>query len=336
MMIIVCSGFKNKFIYMKKKAIIYWAETDLAFVKICNKEFFNNKDIKYKFIRLRHHNKWFTKDKNFVLNLFWFMRQVIDVIFKCYMYDVIIFGTNICRILFPISCLFGKKIYVYNEIPEKKKGVLYYYDKFLIRSVRLFYVSSLDRLEYIRKKYGRSASIGIICNTPIIEWDQNLNDNKNNKMMYAGIISEKRFSKNILDIIKSNNLKIDVYGKIVNSEYSIDKGLIEYCGYCEHDDMLNKMKEYTYGLVSYYTEEVNYDLCAPIKIYEYVAAGCVIVSIKKNKGLLYYFERYPELFVHINEFNKKINIDQYLRQREDLLLSALENNKKFVKFFYKI
>ena len=49
--------------------------------------------------------------------------------------------------------------------------------------------------------------------------------------------------------------------------------------------LIKKLEQYKYGIISYIPINDNNDLCAPVKLFDYLISGCIIISVYKNKAL---------------------------------------------------
>jgi hypothetical protein len=321
----------------RKKIVIYWATTDLAFVKLIEKLSREN-GRQYKFIRWNHHQSWFTEKRSILLNGIHLLKLFLLSIWVAANNSVLIFGTNSCRLLGPFSFLFHSVRLVYNEIPsERQPKWVNLIDKLILRSVGDIYVSSEERSRYIRERFRLNRKPGVVLNTSIASWSKVNINNRVDGLVYAGSITKKRFNSKTIKSIKDLGIPVYLYGTFHNPIQREIDDFAEFCGHVAQDEVLGAVSKFKYSLISYYRDEINYDLCAPIKIYEYIAAGCIILSVEDNQGLEYYFKNYPNLFKKLAEFrlDEPVNFLEWELEREEFLNHALNNNIEFAKSFFE-
>jgi len=312
--------------------IIYWADTDLAFVKLA-KDLSVNQKSRHKFVRWSHHPSWFTNKKNYFLNALHIAKLFFESISASANANVVIFGTNACRMLFWFSAISKKTIFVYNEIPHQDQNwQLELIDKIICRNSKNLYVSSEERAHHMYARFELTKIPKVLLNSPIVNWLNIEETSKKTAFVYAGGITKKRFTIEAISKLIKIGIPVHVFGMVQGDLLKDLQEPFIYCGHLSQDKMLRELQNYKYGLISYYRNEINYELCAPIKIYEYVAAGCIIVSVEKNKGLEKYFMQFPNLFFTLEKFNQDghANATQLSQERNKFLEIALNSNKALV------
>ena len=165
-------------------------------------------------------------------------------------------------------------------------------------------------------------------------------DDKASIHIFSGSVTRKRFSENDIEKVAyiANNIAkpIDVYGDVVEDIFPGFIPYLSFKGKVDHSIMLEIMQDYKYGVLSYYTDDLNYDFCAPLKLYEYLACGCRVISLNKNNGLIALSERYPALisFVSSDVNDNKYfdqNLVEFINQRESFLSNAISSNWQFAR-----
>lgn len=254
---------------------------------------------------------------------------------------VVFFGTNLNRIFF-IFFIFSKKraFFVYNEMPElNKRNPIYYIDKFVFLFFKSnVYLSNFSRAEHVKLMYSLPNMPGILENYSAYDlcgYNPKCFSQRGSSI-FVGSVSSKRFGEEFLAKFKKLSLilgsKATAYALNdfeVSREFS---DFIDFKSPIEHSKVLQVLEEYKFGILTYYTGDVNYDLCAPLKIYEYVYAGCVLISLNKNRSLVSLAELYPNLILFLDDITDgELIVDEklYASDRERFLKSGIDSNINF-------
>lgn len=249
------------------------------------------------------------------------------------------FGTNACRGLYPFAWMFRRFVCVYNELPEHRAGSwLRWWDRLIFLRVRDVYVSTTERAEYVRESYGLDRTIGVVQNIAFEMCPENPAGVRENTVVFAGSITPKRFSPDDLTkfarLVEALHKPITVYGFVARELSPRFECLLDHKGTLPHADLLRRLTHYRFALLAYYQGEPNYELCAPLKLYEYVAAGCTVVSINRNQGLLRVAERYPNLLLFVDDLAGRPperDDDSFLVEREAFLREAWTSNRRLAE-----
>lgn len=325
----------------KKLVIAYWADSELAFVEFARRNC-SKFGLTFSFIKISHEPKWFTRQRSILANSLHLFKLFFEVICKGRNGRVVSFGTNTSRILFFFSWLFRDIDFVYNELPSlSNRSLIAWVDKLIFRYAQNVNVSSIERSNFIAHNYNLNRSLGVLENITFTEIPEINSEARDGRILFAGSITSKRFSDDDIDkieyIFERFGMPIDVYGQVAGMISSRFLRCLRLKGLIEHSCMLKIMQNYEYGLLSYYTGEPNYDLCAPLKIYEYIAQGCKVISLNRNRGLLALAERYPALisFISYNGPDDILfsldNLNEFNVQRELLLSRAIKSNYQFAE-----
>jgi hypothetical protein len=200
-------------------------------------------------------------------------------------------------------------------------------------------VSSYERASYVRSFYGLKKHVGVLENCAFTAFSElpEVTFEEKCSALFSGSVSGKRFNGEIYPKFRKFfeilGCKIDVYGLNSSGDLRIFSEEISSKGSVTHNEMMEIMNRYKYGILSYYTGEVNYDLCAPIKLYEYISAGCIVVSMNKNLSLLNFASQYPNLIIFVDDIESsdlsKFDRNRYLQERNAFLSSGVQSNKEF-------
>jgi len=317
-----------------KLVISYWADSELAFVDIA-KNRCHELGIQFDIYRIAHHSSWFGANRSIVKNALHLTNTLMNVLRAGFRGNFCAFGTNVCRSVFLFSWIFRQTHFIFNELPEhKSRSPLYWLDRAIFRRARFVYVSSIPRAQFVKTLYGLTRDIGVVENIAF-HTIPNYTEGKNGGVVFAGSITPKRFS--VQDIQKFQALrdaldsKIVVYGLVARELSPKFASLLDYQGVLSHGELMQKLHNFRYALLAYYQDEPNYNLCAPLKLYEYVAAGCRVISINRNVGLLKLAERYPSLIFFIDDPLSTLSFRDELafaRERETFLQEALRSNER--------
>ncbi|MCO7188740.1 MULTISPECIES: hypothetical protein [unclassified Pseudoalteromonas] len=263
-----------------------------------------------------HHSSWFSKQRSY--------RKELIHLFKCLLVPaiqvvlhkpVILFGTNLCRIFFFAGLANRRLVFVYNELPRLDNSIVGKLDRFIFkRFSKRILVSSIERSKLLEGYYDVSGLL-VLPNIPSFLEESEI-EVKRPELVYAGLISANRFPEEYISKINKSGLNFNLLGHVA---HDFDLSVFEnhhYYGVLEQRKSQDTQKNFQYALLSYTTSEVNNNYCAPIKLYEYIAAGCVCVCVNENEGLKRFLESYPALFVMIDKvdiFN--FNAEEYESQR---------------------
>lgn len=324
----------------KKLCMVYWATVKLTFMKriefsCCEK------NIKYQSFEFSHHPDWFTKKRSrYFKNVCFLVKQIFRFIFLNYRGAFVLFGTNLCRLLYPIFFFRKDIFFIYNEYPSLPGNhfLLFLYDWLIMRTVKHIYVSSIERKKLCEYIFGIHDKIGIVNNLSYGKYVVNPEElflGKEDKMIFAGIISSGRFNSAAIKLLNESPIPLLFIGK--KEEQNILNLLDakhEYLGKLSQDEAIAMQRKCRYALLSYDQNTLNNDYCAPVKIYEYVDSCCVVVSLLKNQGLMTLFTEYSQLFCWYDNFVKgyyKFDQIKYIKQRTQFLAAAEAENSLFYK-----
>jgi hypothetical protein len=283
----------------KTMVIAYWADSELAFIDFTRK-LCESAGVRLSLVKIAHEPNWFSENKSLLRNGAHLARIFSRIIALGLYGRVVSFGTNSNRILFLFSWLFKNVYYVYNELPALSKfSPAAWIDRAVFRFARHVSVSTVERAEFIKQAYRLERPIFVLENIAFTDIPATTKRQRNGAILFSGSITSKRFNDSDIDkiseLIKHVGQRIDVYGEVAGDISSKFSDLIQLRGKVSHGRMLEVMQDYEYGLLSYYMEEPNYDLCAPLKLYEYVAYGCKVISLNRNTGLVALAKRFPAL-----------------------------------------
>lgn len=325
----------------KNIVIAYWADSELAFIEFARRNC-SKFGLFFSLIKISHEVRWFTPRRSILANFLHLVKVFFQVLYYGFNGRVASFGTNTCRILFFFSWLFKDIHYVYNELPSFSLwSPAAWIDQVIFRFARNVSVSTIERANFVRHAYKLSRSISVLENITFIDIPKTNSNIRQGHVIFSGSITSKRFSDDDVEkmeyIVDRFKTPIDVYGEVAGDISCKFNRLINLKGKVSHARMLEIMRNYEYGLLSYYTGEPNYDLCAPLKLYEYLAHGCKVISLNKNRGLVAFSERYPALisFVSYNgsydmcDSAKKL--DEFNFQRDQFLANAILSNLQFAE-----
>ncbi|KZN51386.1 hypothetical protein [Pseudoalteromonas luteoviolacea] len=308
---------------MKEKLLLLkWAESDFVFENILKEKYTCNER------KIAHHESWFSSNRSVIKGCIHLAKQLLPVFFISMFRKTFVFGTNVCRFLYIPALINRKVILVFNEIPN----YFSFFDRIFIRLVRKqIFVSSSARERYFEDKFNIKIG-GVLPNIPELKThDANINNKDKKKLIvYAGLINSKRISEKLINDLSKSEFKLDLLG--TNLNFDFNRPGLTYLGKKTQLEAQEIQQRYRYALLSYSTEDTNNDLCAPIKIYEYVNAKCVCVIANKNLGLLEYIEKYPAIFVYIENLESySFDEDEYQIEREKFFndeMTQLDNSMR--------
>lgn len=325
---------------MKQLRLTNWSSYKLVFMdrieKICKEQ-----SVAFHADIFSHHPDWMLRKRmRHLRNIFFLAKQIYNYILMHYMDAHVLFGTNLCRLVYPFLFFRRDVFFIYNEFPSSpaQSFLLYLYDALIFHTVKHVFVSSEERKKIFEFIYGVPGKLGIVNNlsygTANVVHKEVLND-KEERLIFAGLISRERITFDAIKLLNKSPVPIVFVGKTLEPEIlnSITSSF-EYLGEVSQDESIELQKRYKYALVSYGQHDLNNDFCAPIKLYEYVANCCVVVSIGKNQGLMKKFSDYPALFCWYEDFAQgayKFNQIEYIAQRNKFLAEAEAQNEYFYK-----
>jgi hypothetical protein len=318
-----------------KLCVLYIASTKLMFLDYLE-TFCRERSIRYYFVEVGHHPTWFTKKRKWFKNFGYILKKFLYFIIGSWGGDICVFGTWGCRILFPLGFIFKNKYFIFNEMPEcNPKRLIFYYDKLIFSLCKNISLSSRARAEHIQQTYKLKFCPEVVENISIGS-DLFINS-KEFKILFSGTINFKRFNLKDIDAFKDIyswvGVPISVYGKNTGDISAAYSGILDFKGEVTHAGMQVILRKYEYSILSYYLDDINNDFCAPLKVFEYLSAGCKIISINKNKGLLDLNRIYPGLIIFWDknsiEFIKSFDENNFNYQRKRFLMDAEANNRIF-------
>ena len=303
--------------------VIYWSGIDIAFVEIERKK-------GTKIVYIKHHQNW-SVDRGYIKNFFHHIPSIIKIYFQIlFADDVKIFGTNAIRIFAPLILIKKNVKVVFNEVPRNKFPINVL-DKLIMTNLKT-YVSSESRRKYFLQTYKCDA--GILENVPFLSYPEAgiMRSRSNNKAVYMGLLHKQRFpnseQKSLIKWLDVNDYTLDVYGKKIGDFEFLSHDRVKFFESVPHKDVAGILAAYNIGIVCYFRENLNNELCAPLKIFDYISAGLKVLSVNKNVGMCELSEQYPALF---NVLGDDLNLDnaQYLAQRTLYLDNAIGSNIDF-------
>jgi hypothetical protein len=316
--------------------VYYWASTELLFLALLKASFDDN----FQLVKFSHAPQWF-EDRSILRNLIHIFRQIALNLFRKRSTTLVLFGNNLCRIYAPIFIFRRNIILVFNELPcDDQQKILFYYDRFIFKVYnRRIYVSNSERSKLTYNIYGLKEFPLILTNLPFEAykfWIQNKNIKvckTRSNICYFGQLTDSRFGaaeRNALcKFLDYYDLTLDVYGSYYQTELLNDKR-INFKGECTRDQVMQTMEKYRYGLLSYTTNDLNNDYCAPLKIYEYLAAGIIVLSVHRNTSLLSIRDNYGACVRFIDEQLLDVQQDDENDGREQFMLDAINNQFDFL------
>ena len=315
-------------------SIIYWADTDLQFISDI-RQIANAKDRKVCFTRISHHKSWFTKKKSYLSNFIHLACIFLSGIASGLGGTVVVFGTNACRIVFLFRFLFRNSFFIFNEIPDGRSIVFGFYDRLIFSSLGdKLYVSNSSRAKYLKEQYRLTIEPPILSNipSPLLSVASKKSAQRSGAV-FGGTLTEKRINAEFEQVIQTiqriSGGGVEVIGPRKSMRARSIDGVI-FVGELTRKCYLERLKNYKIGILSYYLGEPNYDLCAPLKIYEYLAAGLVVVSVNRNRSLQEINQRFGKIIYFCDEL-EHVNFDNenYSSISEKFIRFALDDNRAF-------
>lgn len=315
--------------------IAYWAEAQLSFVAM-TRRLCEAAGVRLDFHPITHHPSWFGPRRSLMVNALHLGKALLAILRSGRSATVCAFGTNACRGLYPFAWMFRRFICIYNELPEHRAGTaLRWLDRRIFGRADAVYVSTTVRAEFVSQQYSLTRPIGVVENIAFETPPQPSGAVREEAVVFAGSITPKRFSPDDVQkfarLVSALDRPIAVYGFVARELSPQFAALLEHRGQLPHADLLDRLTAYRYALLAYYQGEPNYDLCAPLKLFEYVAAGCTVISINRNLGLVRVAARYPNLLVFADAIgDQPLRRDEaaFRTERDEFLREAWLSNER--------
>ena len=301
--------------------VVYWGGVELGFVEIERKK-------GAKILHIKHHENW-SNDNNFLRNSLHHLLQNAKICFQIlFAHNIKVFGTNAIRIFFPLLLLKKNVKVVFNELPNNKFPVNVL-DRLIMAKLQIF-VSSEARRKYFLETYKCDA--GILQNAPFLNYPKLSIGENNKKAVYIGLLQGQRFpefeQKSLLQWLDEHNYTLDVFGKKIGDFEFLLHERVKYFDEVSHKNIPGILQRYSVGIVSYSTEDINNELCAPLKTFDYIRAGLKVFSVNRNVGMCELSEQYPALF-NVMGHDSNLWDREYQEQRTLYLDAAIASNINF-------
>jgi hypothetical protein len=319
----------------RRVSVAYWAEVQLSFVPMTRRRC-EAAGVRFNFHPITHHPSWFGPRRSLMVNALHLGKILLAILRSGSGATVCAFGTNASRGLYPFSWMFRRFVCIYNELPEHRAGApLRWLDHRIFERADAVYVSTTARAEFVSEQYALERAVSVVENIAFETQLEPKSNAREEAIVFAGSITPKRFSSDDVQkfarLVSTLHRPIDVYGFVARELSPQFAALLDHRGHLPHPELLDRLTVYRYALLAYYQGEPNYDLCAPLKLYEYVAAGCTVISINKNLGLARVAAKYPSLLVFADDIG-----DQPLRrekpsrraERDEFLREAWQSNER--------
>ena len=174
--------------------------------------------------------------------------------------------------------------------------------------------------------YGLNKEIGSLSNLPgNVKLFDDAEETRKSGFVYSGLVNKARFhemNEKLKNILEPTHFRVDVYGW-KEREFSLNEEYFNYKGYFDQKEISNLLVNYKYAILQYPKSDYNNDYCAPLKIYEYLACGCIILSVNKNYGLMELEDKYPGIIYFLDD----IYLQDSERGLENLIFSKLSAEK---------
>jgi hypothetical protein len=231
----------------------------------------------------------------------------------------VVFGTALVRLLWPFFWWSRRFVWVVNELPSGATSTLLgRLDTLIMRRARPLYVSSRERAAYVAERYGRTA--GVIPNLPSLEGRPLARGaGHRDGVVYSGLVSARRLPPAALERLGELGVRVDLYGYEVGSLAPRDGANVRFRGTLTPETVRTRYSDYEFGLLAYPMSDPNNDLCAPIKLFEYLHHGCVCVLLNENRGLVALMEDYPALFRPVDRIGSDVEDEAFECQRSAFL-----------------
>ena len=328
---------------MKKSIlIVYGASTKLAFVDQFVKDEFG-REISTDIIYFGHHKTWYSGSwYRYISNSVHMLKLILHILLLAPKSKIVIFSTNAARLLFPFLFWSNASV-IFNELPVlDPKYILYRYDRLIFCKFHKVYLSSIARVELVMKSYDLERSIGLVNNIPNLTGFINYKtEQARNGFIYSGLISPGRFSvsnKKLEELAVASKMRIDFFG-FKSFGYELDQRFFDHRGNVPHAEMLKILERYKFGILQYAQSDYNNEYCAPIKIYEYLSLGCIILSVNNNIGLKRLESEFPGIIYFLDDIDLspdtmalgQLTFNKHSAQR--CLKEAYRTNTEFVLDF---
>lgn len=227
---------------------------------------------------------------------------------------VVLFGTKLIPFYVVLKFIGVNCDYIMNELPNGRRENLY---RIFLKDLRVG-VSNQSRIDYLNRS-GWKCDFFLVPNmTKVHGRVDKETKNRRNGAVYIGTITSKRIGDKLKNFITM--YPTDFYGRVYGDAHGLN-----VMDFISQDKLYKVLSNYQYGILSYNTDEPNYDLCAPLKLFDYLNADLIPVSVNRNTSFVDLNEKYPHLIafadsMEILDFDEhersKIN---YLRDSENIL-----------------
>lgn len=241
-----------------------------------------------------------------IVYIFYSLRISIEIIHFYNKGKVVLFGSKLI-LYFMILDSFGVECdYIMNELPSGRRERIY---KVLLKKRRVG-VSNQSRVDYL-KRTGWQSEFYLVPNLTYLKRSfvrEVAETNAREGAVYIGTITLKRVGDELHKFI--GKYSTDIYGKVYGSVSGLN-----IKSYVAQDQLFELLCRYRYGILSYYTDEPNYDLCAPLKLYDYLLSGVIPVSINRNTSFYDLNIQYPNLIAFADSLSN-FNFDEHEESRK--------------------
>lgn len=314
---------------MVKLVLVTFSHVDLSFVRELQDELGDQ----FLIYRFKHSDKWRNERKGLFRNVFQILKDVLCIVFKHKEVPIIIFGTSLCRLFFFLrkrnSCY-----YIFNELPSISGSIIGIFDKLVFKKETWVFVSSNSR------KIILGASNFLIDNCEVLEnitfteiypIEGVLETSTKRKAIFIGTIDASRFGTRtkylLTDLIKTG-IEVDILPSHTGNFKDLEMLGVVVLNPISNSEILDVLRNYNIGILSYEATSMNNYFSAPLKFYEYVNAGLKVLNLHENAGIDYFKFRFPSLFYDLSDNYIKYN-EEFFSDRKLLLQEAIESNKKF-------
>lgn len=311
----------------KKVLLVSWSHVDLAFKSMLE----DNLEDDLTFYRFSHHESWNSAERSYLKNISHIFSQIKDVWGLSRGKEVVLFGTNLCRIFFPL--IYSGVHYVYNELPSVRFGLLGLYDRLVFLLSKHVYVSSSSRADLLSKRWFNSERLGVLENTTFSNIDfYDGSDSRINKAIFIGAVANRRFgplAQLQLEEMINSGIGVDILPSFIKYGFNFSNPKVKILDGVPHHLVNSIISQYKFGILAYEPVSLNNYYAAPLKIYEYVNAGLRVISLLENEGIDSIRKKYPALF--FDPKNPVYYVDEeYQSMRKQFLMAAIDSNQLFV------
>lgn len=298
----------------------------------------------FRFLELPHFdNHYFRK---FTIGI-----QIILVVILFILFPKrVIFGSFLCKYLSYLDFIlpFGKTVFIFNEVNERFLKI----DKIQSRVYRrsLLVVSNKERAMFLQGRWGLDSEPILMPNYPSTLGKDVIKSNdlfgERQGLIYTGQVTSTRFDTQSLTLIENHlstfSGNVEFYG-YDTEDIAKRTHFISYGGTASPSELMLELPKKKFGLLSYVPSDANNDLCAPIKVFEYLEMGLIPVSTHKNKSFINLNEKYPHLIFFLEDFepnqrvlarhhsSKKQYLSEINRQNEEFCKNALKYLNGYVE-----